>query len=65
MSDLENQQRIDQATYLRVYYGEEDLHPNPQGQSLRNYCPSDAEMATEAFWAGRSPAARHSTRVVA
>ena len=65
MSDLEMQQRIQQATYLRVYYGDDDSSANPQDETRRDFRLCHADMATEAFWAGRSPAARHSARIVA
>ena len=65
MSDLKTQQRIQQATHLRVYYGDEDSPANPQGEARHDFRLCHADMTTEAYWAGRSPAARHSARIVA
>ena len=65
MNDLEERQRIEQATYLRVYFGDEDAQANADGGTRCDYRRSRAEVEAEAFWAGRSPAARHSARVAA
>lgn len=67
MSDLEKQRRIERATYLRVYFGDEDAQANADDDARREHRRprTKAEAEAEAFWAGHRPAARHSARVAA
>ena len=67
MSDLEKQQRIEQATDLHVYFDDEDALADAEGEAQREHRRplTEAEAEAEAFWAGHRPAARHSARIAA
>jgi hypothetical protein len=53
------------TTQLRVYWGEEDNHPDNRHPSKRDNDSQRKWAQREAFWAGRIPAGRLSARLAA